>query len=389
MTEDSKYYQGFTAEDIERYYNGKMSSLEMHQLEKAAMEDPMLADALEGYAHTSTPVQDMEFLRAQLQSKTERGKLVPVSKGFGKNQFLRIAALFILLAGCGWAVYQFGFNEPASNAVAVKAPAMPPAATDSNQIMESTTQPAADSKEITDQRTAGTESAAAQSKENTNASSQITTIQNDGRGTVSISTQNRHTGKPNEFDLAKKDNAGKQEGEVAGAVAGAADAERNEASLYHKNKAAEPQAKQMDSVTVIGYGTQRKQTVSPGKENVIVLQRDKAAEPIPEVVLSSGKRDSTNRRPRITFEEAEPESGTAYYDDYVINNLQMPEEELKKNISGEVKLSFDVNEAGEAVNIKVEKSLCTECDKEAIRILKEGPKWKKKKDKKGKLSIKF
>ena len=200
MTEDSKYYQRFTAEDIERYYNGKMSSLEMHQLEKAAMEDPMLADALEGYAHTSTPVQDMEFLRAQLQSKTERGKLVPVSKGFGKNQFLRIAALFILLAGCGWAVYQFGFNEPASNAVAVKAPAMPPAATDSNQIMESTTQPAADSKEITDQRTAGTESAAAQSKENTNASSQITTIQNDGRGTVSISTQNRHTGKPNEFE---------------------------------------------------------------------------------------------------------------------------------------------------------------------------------------------
>ena len=72
------------------------------------------------------------------------------------------------------------------------------------------------------------------------------------------------------------------------------------------------------------------------------------------------------------------------------NNLQMPEKELQKNISGEVKLSFDVDDAGQAVNIKVEKSLCTECDKEAIRILKQGPKWvKKKKDKKGKLSIQF
>jgi len=68
----------------------------------------------------------------------------------------------------------------------------------------------------------------------------------------------------------------------------------------------------------------------------------------------------------------------------------MPELEMRKNVAGEVKLSFDVNDAGQAINIKVEKSLCTECDKEAIRLLKDGPKWvKKKKNKKGKLSIKF
>ena len=68
----------------------------------------------------------------------------------------------------------------------------------------------------------------------------------------------------------------------------------------------------------------------------------------------------------------------------------MPELEMRKNVTGEVKLSFDVNDAGQAINIKVEKSLCTECDKEAIRLLKDGPKWvKKKKNKKGKLSIKF
>ena len=40
MTEHSKYDKGFTAEDIVRYHSGKMSSLEMHRLEKAAMEDP-------------------------------------------------------------------------------------------------------------------------------------------------------------------------------------------------------------------------------------------------------------------------------------------------------------------------------------------------------------
>ena len=49
MTDHSKYNNGFTAGDFERYHNGSMSPLEMHQLEKAAMEDPFLADALEGY----------------------------------------------------------------------------------------------------------------------------------------------------------------------------------------------------------------------------------------------------------------------------------------------------------------------------------------------------
>ena len=69
---------------------------------------------------------------------------------------------------------------------------------------------------------------------------------------------------------------------------------------------------------------------------------------------------------------------------------EMTEEELKKNISGEVKLSFDVNESGDPVNIAIVKSLCAECDKEAIRLLQQGPKWvKKKTQKKGTVSIKF
>lgn len=57
MADHSKYNNEFTAQDIERYYSGQMSSIEMHQLEKAAMEDPFLADALEGYGYTHTPAR--------------------------------------------------------------------------------------------------------------------------------------------------------------------------------------------------------------------------------------------------------------------------------------------------------------------------------------------
>ena len=76
MTDSSKYNNGFTVDDIERYYSGKMSPVEMHQLEKAAMEDPFLADALEGYAYTQTPAEDRAWLQSQLQSKTENSSYV-------------------------------------------------------------------------------------------------------------------------------------------------------------------------------------------------------------------------------------------------------------------------------------------------------------------------
>ncbi|MBT1686614.1 hypothetical protein [Dawidia soli] len=36
--------------DIERYLNGELSPAEMHALEKKALYDPFLADALEGAA---------------------------------------------------------------------------------------------------------------------------------------------------------------------------------------------------------------------------------------------------------------------------------------------------------------------------------------------------
>ena len=41
-----------------------------------------------------------------------------------------------------------------------------------------------------------------------------------------------------------------------------------------------------------------------------------------------------------------------------------------------MEVSFEVDAKGEPVNIRVEKSLCDKCDKEAIRLIKEGPKWK-------------
>ena len=48
MAEPSTHIN-YTFEDIQRYLQGKMSAAEMHEIEKAALQDPFLSDAIEGY----------------------------------------------------------------------------------------------------------------------------------------------------------------------------------------------------------------------------------------------------------------------------------------------------------------------------------------------------
>jgi TonB family protein len=101
------------------------------------------------------------------------------------------------------------------------------------------------------------------------------------------------------------------------------------------------------------------------------------------------QKKSMDKYPKVTIDTLEPAEGYVKFDDYVISNLQIPDELKTKSIAGEVQLAFDVDQNGKPTNITVVKSLCEKCDEEAIRLLKEGPKWKKKKDKKGKITIKF
>jgi 2-keto-4-pentenoate hydratase len=110
------------------------------------------------------------------------------------------------------------------------------------------------------------------------------------------------------------------------------------------------------------------------------------------VVMGDGKKKTfTAPKMQVRVDSLEPEHGWANFDDYIASNIQTPDElrnkpEIQK---GEVELSFEVNKEGQAVNITVTRSLCEKCDEEAVRLLKEGPKWKKKKNRKGKVTIKF
>ncbi|WP_026880462.1 TonB family protein [Hymenobacter norwichensis] len=70
-----------------------------------------------------------------------------------------------------------------------------------------------------------------------------------------------------------------------------------------------------------------------------------------------------------------PAGGYKAFREYLKKNLEYPEKALKDNKEGTVKLRFTVDVDGSLQDIKVMSSLSEECDAEAIRLLKEGPRW--------------
>lgn len=61
----------YTAVDIENYLSGKLTAQEMHAIEKQALQDPFLADAIEGYSNTN-PKNTAKHLQQIHQTITKK-----------------------------------------------------------------------------------------------------------------------------------------------------------------------------------------------------------------------------------------------------------------------------------------------------------------------------
>jgi outer membrane biosynthesis protein TonB len=141
-------------------------------------------------------------------------------------------------------------------------------------------------------------------------------------------------------------------------------------------------------VRSIGFENNNVQLRNNIPSNQIILQDDRS---LSEVVISQQKpnAEKRSRDQNVKMEESEPTDGWEKYDAYLANNLKAPDEFKPKqtNTEGAVEVSFEIDKNGEPTNFKIEKSLCSKCDKEAIRLIKEGPKWKRTADKKGRTNV--
>jgi hypothetical protein len=98
----------YTIHHIEAYYNGNMTSTERNAIEKAALKDALLADAMEGYENSnfSNAKQRLTSIAQQIQGKEQQtAKVVTISQSTNNKQWLRIAAAIILMVGVGTTIW--------------------------------------------------------------------------------------------------------------------------------------------------------------------------------------------------------------------------------------------------------------------------------------------
>lgn len=150
-----------------------------------------------------------------------------------------------------------------------------------------------------------------------------------------------------EFSLVKKDDKKRLTAEYIGydPVEIRVDTSRTMLIAMNENKQA------LNEVVVVGYGAKKnKKSTTLGSDAKVKEQTEKEITPQPVI----GKRS---------------------YQKYLKENIVRPTDEKCAQVKGKVVLTFLVNKEGRPFYIKVKESLCESADKEAIRLIQEGPDW--------------
>ena len=447
---EEKNINPFTAADIEKYWTGKLSALEMHAMEKAAMDDPFLADAMEGYRNNVIVGADLDKLRERLDKRVIA--LAPVvSLKERKFSWLKVAAAIIIIGGMGVLVQQLVVNNNNDNSLAdrkSKQLQKPEADTNNNNKVVPVTSGDIEASLQTIRQDSPSLKAQEKVSENLNA---ITLNANKSKDTLRVAAGVA----VGDFTLAKEE---KKDSSGGNAIV-TAEAERLNEKIakrslekpgiddtaktrnFYFNKDKDAAAPKRNSFAEVGVVSQGFDLASANKYHYRVVDAQNNPVPFANVMnigdnvgtytdirgnfnlvstdsvlnvqikslgylssnyklvpsnqfksltlkedyyarkqfLDSSRQLVSNATRKDTAELEEPEVGWGYFNTYVANNIQIPDNIRKKSTLGNVELSFDVNKSGQPVNIKVTKSSqCKECDDEAVRLLKEGPKWKKK-----------
>jgi hypothetical protein len=114
MNEKDKQIKSYSEADIRDYLEGKLSPAQMHALEKAAMDDPFLADAIEGIglsreegsASFGSATDDLKKRLAERIRKEEKNRVLPFIVRW------RVAASVVLIAGAGISSYFLLIRKP-------------------------------------------------------------------------------------------------------------------------------------------------------------------------------------------------------------------------------------------------------------------------------------
>jgi hypothetical protein len=474
--DDNTNHINYTAEDIKQYLSGKLSPLQMNAMEKAALDDPFLAEAMEGYEAMPAREWDdaLSAVKKQLVNKEGNGAKI-IAMPMRKNNSWKAAAAILLLAATAVTSYLILNRKESAPQIAKNIVVAPPIQTDSinnqtenitftdsqsngnaaiasatdtkklldknvnqlnsNQIFTSSadrdsmfvyTPPASLPAANTPAAEKVTESDLVQGrkefkseKPNAVTSSGLVNNSNTAESNYYKNSNLLNTNTPANKGYAYNYNDKNNERQILkkDAASGIKDVQFNRffsaqvvgvdntplpfanVSIKSENfgtyadakgnfRLVSPDTVLTVEVKSIGYQPKTYTIKSNLAQNKITLIEDDMSAKAKTVINTNAwARTKTSRRATLikdSIVNVEPADGWDKYNTYVDNNIEIPDDILNNNIHGQVQLSFDVQANGTITNIKVDKSLCDNCDELAKRLLEQGPQWKVKKGKKGK-----
>lgn len=404
--------------DIKRYLNGEMTPGERYALEKKALSDPFLADALEGAEHVNTSdwMEDVNTLHQKINTR------VGATKEKGTSSWgwtLRIAATLLLLAVSTFVIYQWTSPSQEESPLALA------------EEVESTTSIEPDKQIAIDSPSQSTMSTARKIE------TQKSDSQSGAAAPESSATAKQET-KEVKQEIAQADELTKQpETELVADVAEepipvaekakddrTADvATAKKISLEPERKAARaatpssqisPNAVQgkvtsaedgtpLPGVNVVIKGTtigtvtdvtgnytiqntspsstlsysfiglQSKDVPIEGKETLDVEMNLDVSQLSEVVVTGYGYSEKNEGTPTVDL--AHPTIGNKDFKKYLEENLRYPKAAIDKKIEGRVTVEFFVETDGSLTTFRIVRGIGGECDEELIRLIKEGPSW--------------
>jgi TonB family protein len=455
----------YTAADFASYHAGTMPVHDMHALEKAALEDPFLSDALDGYAYANTAVADTASLNEKLATK-EKAEVKVLSFSSNKT-WLRAAASIVIVFGLGYLFYSVNKKNDlqplAKNELKQEVIA--------DSIIADTIKTISADESITERQTVISQSnATAEAKNNFD----ITRIQQQDNIPTIIPQEPAALATPkNETVIADKeiDNSLRRDASAdalekqdvnknlsqnnqsqsnalnyynySGVVQKPSGGPMQNANVIFNNTVTQTdkngrfnfratdsninasiaavgfikqdivlntnttpvfkldyKESNLQEVVVTGYGNaKRKKEQSADVTAISKAELDKnkninlekgLAGKIPGAQVKSGTDDFALKDSVFLKKSSiDAERERATFNNYVLQNMKPQFDEKDNQIKGKVVLSFTINKKGKPTKIKIEQSLTTSCDEQAIKLLENAPKWNIKKGMRETVTVNF
>jgi CarboxypepD_reg-like domain/Gram-negative bacterial TonB protein C-terminal len=441
----------YTLKDIKQYFDNELTPLQMNAMEKAALNDPFLAEAMEGYEpfkHKDFTI-DLVSLKNNLNQQKQTAKIVSINH-HSKKKWLAAAAILFIVSTIGINYWLKNNSiQPVQDIATINTPTplhelAKPDSTFSNI-------------KITDKKIAAlpaTKDAeiAGDLAQKINAEKASTTdnefvytpsppvIGTESKPIIPTNQQSENLASPNPTSRAVPSNNA-----VADQQSTLRNNELNEVNRKESQNTQQqyPRRQVLDkqffaqvvapdnsplpfaniSVKSENFGTYADASgnfrlvstdsiinieiksagflsstfalSSSSTLNKIMLQEDKNVEVYK--ITTTGRNKISKKRNSALFvidstQMVTPVVGWDNYSVYIDNNLEIPSSVGDKNIHGNVEVTFDVNKNGTATDVKIDKSLCNECDEVAKKLVQQGPRWRKSKttqNQKGRVVIKF